>query len=195
MSECYPYNKRIELVDVTSESGIPDEPVTIDEFKNYARLEGFEAAGSGTAMEFTSDDEFITDLITGAREMLELWTGRSLVAHTWKLRFTNGLGGYTLPFSNGATVTELLDSDNEAIIADDYTVEGLDFKSLASPTYENMTITYTTAGNCPKRLKNAILAEVLYRYENRGDITAEGSISEKARAIAAPFKLVDTWLQ
>lgn len=190
MRYCQRYNKVSEPVD-----GLTDqtEPVSLAYFKNYARIGGFTEQGAGDPLTFTSDDELIADLITGAREALERWTGLALVNHNWSVQVTNLLGDVELPFSNG-TITwgPLLDSDGAAITEFE-TTEG-PVATISSPQYADMELTYLVQPVCPARLKMAICVEALYRYENRGDVQEQGSLSEKARAMAAPFKKVSTWL-
>lgn len=49
------------------------EPVTLDELKEHARVDG------------SSDDAYLTALITAARELVERTTGRCLISQTWRL--------------------------------------------------------------------------------------------------------------
>lgn len=187
-------NRVIELADVTNESGFSAEPVTVAEFKNYARLEGFQDGGESGEVDFNSDDLLIQDVIIAAREAVENYTGRSLVRHIWKARIDNEAGDLELPMSNGAEVTSILDCDGNEIEEEDYTINGIEFKQVNCPRTTGLTVTYDTNGNCPKRLKLAVLVEALFRYENRGDLVEQGALSEKALGIANSFKKVSTWL-
>jgi hypothetical protein len=45
----------------------------------------------------------------------------------------------------------------------------------------------------PKRLKDAMLKEIAYRYENRGDVNVDG-ISKEATMLASTYKTTITWL-
>jgi len=170
-----------------------EEPVSLAYFKNYAKISDFSDAGDTDPLNFNSDDELIEDLITGARQMLESWTGLSLVPHQWQVKVTNLIGDVELPFSNGVVEFDTF-TDSDATVISDYVIYQGSTVLITSPMYRDMNITYTVTPVCPARLKTAICAEVLYRYENRGDITDEGYLSEKAIAIASPFKRVSTWL-
>ncbi len=189
-SESTGVNRKIDgPVDISPESGEVEEPVSVADFHNYARLMGFENDGESGELDFTSDDAIISSLITGARQAIEVYTGLSLVAHTWRFAGENGAGDYTLPFSNQAEITEFKNCQGEIIT--DFTIRNVHFLVLTAPLGE-FQVTYETPGYCPERLKTAILAEALYRYENRGD--EKGIGATEAIAIASTFKQVHTWL-
>lgn len=282
MSYCRKYNcVHDEPVDISNESGVIAEPVTLQEMKNFLRLEGaalqtsgqvtqtplllmlaegettvqsnsligatildisregttyhvaeslgelsvtfddatgeieFQdqgnpggeqitvlygiASGNASGDEFDFDDDLIEELITSAREGIEKFTGRSLVQHTWKVLVTNLAGDIELPYSNGMTsndsgpiLDEILDCNGDEIDIGDYKVIGTEFKFLQSPYQEKMTITYTVNPTVPKRLKQAIMRDVAYHYENRND--EPGELAKQAIVLASSFKRVATWL-
>lgn len=151
------------------------------------------ASVGGDAYDF--DNDLIEELIISAREGLERWCGISIVRHRWQVLFTNGVGNSELPFSNNATLVSLKNSIDVDIPTTGYVLRGTSFKYLASPYYCNMTIVYDAGyeeGAVPKRLKQAIMRDVAYHYENRND--EAGKIAEQAMVLASSFKRVSTWL-
>jgi uncharacterized phiE125 gp8 family phage protein len=194
------YNLIISVKDITDESGIT-EPVTVDEVKNYIRLEGFIDVDESEATPFTEDDDLIEDLITSARERLEKELGISIVTKTLRATFTNLCGMIEIPYGPVISVTTLTDEDATEIDEDDYTLIGDDYQLLKSPCYENMQMTYEAGfTTVPKAIKQAILIEVAYRFINRGEELNQGSITaddkgicRAAKVVAAPFKRT-TWL-
>lgn len=189
------YNLIHDVSDITDASEIITEPVTAQEMKNFLRLEGFENDDESGELDFTSDDALIEELITASREGLEKWCGISIVRHRWQVLFDNENGNIELPYSNNATLVSIKDSDDEDIVEDDYTLRGTSFKYLVKPYQCNMTIVYDAgyeSGDVPKRLKQAIMRDVAYHYENRNE--EPGKIAEQAMVLAASFKRVSTWL-
>ncbi len=87
------YNLLIDWEDQTEESGIT-EPLTVQEVKNYLRLEGFIDNSESISSEFDDDDVIIEHLITSARERLEEYTGLSFIPKTWEIELTNLCGGF-----------------------------------------------------------------------------------------------------
>ena len=188
-----PYNDIHDVSDISDASGVITEPVSVIEIKNFMRLEGFENDQESGELLFSSDDLLIGELITSAREGLERWCGISIIEHRWQVLFTNQIGNIELPYSNNATIVSLSNSDNVIITSDNYLFRGTSFKYMASPGYDNMTVVYTSGyavGDVPKRLKQAIMRDVVFHYENRG----EKGLSSDAMGLASSFKRVSTWL-
>lgn len=151
------------------------------------------AVDGSSLVTFVSDDTLLQDMITSAREAVERWTGMALVPHQWKVKVSNSLGEVELPFSNGTTTIDTWrDADGATVTG--YEIEQGQNVIITSPMYNNMAITYSVVPVCPVRLKQAICAEALYRYENRGDLQEQGYLSQKAMSLAASYKRVSTWL-
>lgn len=185
------YNQVYDVQDISGESVEIIEPVTLEEMKNFMRLEGFEDDNESGEIDFTSDDELIEELITAARAGLEKWCGISIVDHRWQVRFTNLAGYIELPFSNGYSIVSLVDCNDTTIASSDYKFRGIGTLSLDYPRQRNMIVVYDAGmEEVPKRLKQAIMRDVLYHYENRG----EAGLSEHAMGLASGFKKVSTWL-
>jgi len=145
------------------------EPVTALEVKNYLKVD------------FTTDDTLIGQLITGAREAIEEFTGLSLVAST-VIYFDDVIDEVIkLPFPEHTAITEL---KYNGAVSTDYKKTGLtQFLIKTNGTAANndndsgIKITYTTAGVCPTGIKNEILKAIDEKYRNRGN-TFEGSIAD-----------------
>lgn len=197
-SPYYPiYNSyKGEPLDISENSGVIQEPVTLQEMKNYMRLEGFESDSESGELAFTSDDTDIEEQITASRQRFERWSGRSVVRHRWKQVITNQVGGIELPYSNNFSVFSLAnDKGDPIILPDGYKVRDHEFLFLESPLYDNMTMVYDAGpedpADVPKVIKKAIMRDVLFYYENRND--GDDKVN-KSFEIAAHYKRVATWL-
>lgn len=167
------YNAVISVDDVTNESGVFEEPVSIDEIKDYLRLEGYVDSDESTSddlSEFDFDDRLIAELIKGGRQLMEEKAGISIIPKTIEAVITNLCGMIELPFGPVISITSLLDCEGNEITSVSYRVIGNNRKYLAYPCYENMTITYETGfDEVPKGIKIDLMRLVAYMYENRGD--------------------------
>lgn len=158
--------------DITDESGVFEEPVSLDEMKDYLRLEGYVDSAESTSddlSDFDFDDRLITELITASREKFESLTHTYLIPKTIEVVFTNGCGMIELP-GPFTSVTQLLDSEGTEITSDCYKLIGNKWKYLAYPCYCNMTATIEVGyPTIPKDIKKEIMRLCAYLYENRGD--------------------------
>lgn len=187
------YNLLIAISDQTTDSGIFEEPVGIDEVKSYLRLEGFIDNQESLATDFDDDDVLISELITSARLRLEEFTGLSFMPKKWEIEFDNYAGNFEIPMGPVTQVFELLDSEGNVIEATDYKLT-VNKSALKYPTWGEMQMTYEGGyANLPKGLKEAMFKEIAYRYINRGDINVDG-LSKEAQILAAPYKQTLTWL-
>jgi uncharacterized phiE125 gp8 family phage protein len=176
------------------------EPVTLAEVKNYMRLEGFtDELASTSDVSFETDDDLLEILITASRERLEKYTNLSFVPKEFRVVLTNGAGYQELPYGPIGDVTgiyEESDDDYSTNIVADAVFVGNEFKQLKTPNYCNMTIDYSAGYGrgdtppLPKALKLAIMADVLYHYEHRGDEMEDEGLAKTARILASPFKRV-----
>lgn len=111
-----------KTIDVSDESGSITEPVTVQEVKDYLRLEGFVDAGDSTSTDlsdFTYDDDLIEELITAVRERFEEICGISIVPKTLKSMITNVCGFIEIPYGPVSSITSLKDDDDNDL---DYTL-------------------------------------------------------------------------
>jgi len=159
------------------------EPVTLEEVKAYMRIDA----------DYASDDAIINSFITASRERLELYLNLGLVPHTVRLQWN----GYPiqLPFSptTNDDITVLKVDDDTALEADEYTLKGLNEKTLwVNSLAGNFSFFYGLNGEIslwegypcnptmydvlydtgyetvPKAIKNALMADVDYMYKNQG---------------------------
>lgn len=161
-----------------SESSLGAEPVTTTEVKNFLRLEGFtdtNASTSESLSDFDFDDTLIGETITAARETFEKLCGVSIVTKTIVATLTNLKGRIEIPYGPVNSITSLYNSEGSEITSDNYTITGTKFKTLVSPLYEDMVLTYTAGfSDVPKALKTDILRLAGYMYLNRGNDTSVG---------------------
>lgn len=151
----YNYLIDFKLVNV----GVPTEPVTLAEAKNYCRVTT------------NADDDLITDLITEAREAVEKATGLCLVTKNVTIWFNNPASNFMLPYGPmDQTTFKLYDNVNNTEVAPtNYRLVGGEFPSLNFPIWNQLKATYTSGMvSVPKELKIAILDQINFDYENRG---------------------------
>lgn len=185
-------NLIIDFKDITTESGI-DEPVTVQEAKDFMRLEGFVDVDESTTeslSNFSSDDSFISSLITAARKRAEKFLGVSIVFHTWKVLLTNNAGDIELPFGPVQEFTSLTTKDGTAYDEDNIKLRGFDFQILESPTCEKLIAIYDAGyEDVPEEIVLAIKQMVWFWYANRGeDAEVSRVIPAHAEATLWPFK-------
>lgn len=166
-----------ELVDIlTTEAEDVTEPVTLDEVKAHL------------AITFDDDDNLLTGMIKSSRQAMERFTAVSLVARTVQA-ILHVSGRMELPYGPVVAITASLDSNGETLDIADTTTYGLGFKSVG---YGYHDLTYTAGYEViPADLKRAILEDVAWHYEHRGDSDYEGgAMSLQAMATARPHRRV-----
>jgi len=177
------YNAVISSLDITDESGVFEEPVSIEEMKDYLRLEGyidFDESTSDNLSNFTGDDALLADLIRGARELVEEKAGITIVAKTWETVLTNQCGMIEIPYGPVLDIISLTDEDGNDISSTSYKIVGNKWKYLKHPCFKNMTITYTAGfDQMPVAIKIDIMRIVAYLYEYRGDEEGAGKMAYK----------------
>ena len=180
---------------ITDGSDLGTEPVTLQEVKDYLRLEGYTDTDESTSTnlsDFDYDDNLIEDdIIPGARQLMERITGVSMIPKTLRRSITNGSGNMEIPDGPVRSIVSLYDSNDVEILAASYKLTAGPFKRLISPTYCNMTITYEAGYiTLPKALKLDLLRLIAYMYENRGD---DASIQKFAFQISSKY-IREGWL-
>lgn len=167
-----------------------DEPVTVEEIKNYLRLEGFTPNDDSPGEDFNYDDELIQELITEARRWVEVYTGTYLVPRILTVWLLNQAGYIELPGPvTGAIVITKENSD--VVAADDYKFIGTDFPKLVTQFHERLQLDYPagyTVETIPKGLKGAIKAYVAYAYEHRGEEIDDKALTASAARKALPYR-------
>lgn len=148
---------------ISDESGT-DEPVSIQDFKDYIMREGW--SESGEEMDFTFDDVLIAEFIHSARQYLEELGNISIVPHEIEV-VLNNYDRIELPFSPILQISSIVDANGDDVDEDDWKVIGNERKYLCSPTGQ-LTITYTTSALNDSRPLVDIKRIVAGLYENRG---------------------------
>lgn len=144
-------------------------------------------ASANPDTDFDFDDDLITELITAAREKLEVHAGSHFIPKTLDVYFTNGVGMIDLPGPVTGTIS-LVDSESAAIEDDSITLIGSKFPSIRYPIGEYLKATYEAGynGNLPKGIKTAIMMQCAYDFEQRGDEQNE-VLCKKALIALRPF--------
>lgn len=180
------YNLITDWIETTGSS--VEEPVTVQECKDWMRLEGFIDDESSSTINFDDDDDFVEMLITSARKMIEQFTGLSIVQKTFEVELTNLAGDIELPFSPIIEITSVTGTDEL-----EYTTS-INKAKLKTPCQEDLKIEYSAGfTEVPEWVNHAILTEVTYRYIHRGDEELRGLCNDTI-SIVSPYKKVDTWL-
>lgn len=153
------YNAVLEAKEVES---TPTEPVTLQEAKDWCKIE------------VSDDDTLIEELIVSARKQCEGFLCISLVDKTVSAVLNNSLGNIELPYGPIKTITSITDSEGTVLVANDtYKLRGFEFKKLESPCNEYLEAVYTTGyTTIPDNFKTAVLQQIAFLYENRGDTPA-----------------------
>lgn len=173
------YNLIHHQEDISEESGSAGEPVTLQEVKDYLRLEG------------TFDDILIGSMIIEARMYVEKITGIHLVNKHLVVVLSNGAGLIDLPgpVSGSITVTDI---DGNSITP--VQTIGTFFPKLREPTGSMIKLTYWAGynGDAPVWAKNAILAYIADHYEYRGD-DAPPAANKRCNIICKPHSKLSAW--
>lgn len=157
------------------------EPVSLVEAKAQLRVT------------FTDDDLEIYRLITKARQAIENYCNISIVTKritlmakfhdTWDLPFGPVTGLESVQTRISQTGSGPVSYETATT---NWEVDGDRFDPAGCIRYK---IVYTTGfSSCPEDLKQAILAQISYLYENRGVDASEIGIVQQALDLAAPYK-------
>jgi hypothetical protein len=164
----------------------PTEPVTLAQAKNQLTID------------FTDDDTKITSLITQCRRAIENFCHISIVRQqiTAYLFFDSE---NELPYGPVTDIIEVSVSSGATgsgpvayeTATDSWNFDGGGFKTFQTFTGLRYRLIYWAGYmTVPEDLKLAILTEIAYRYENRGDTFEQKTqgICEAARILALPYK-------
>jgi hypothetical protein len=156
---------------------IVTEPITTDEAKDWLKVE------------VSDDDILIGALITAARQACEGYVGMSFVERTITAIVKNELGNVRLPYGPTGFITAMYDVDGNALT--DYTVTGVSAKRISAPISSYLQVVYS-AGYfmLPKQFKTAVLMQLAWMYQNRGDIELSSSLSSEAELLLKPYRSI-----
>lgn len=141
------------------------EPITLAQAKSFCRIDT------------EDEDDLITDLITIAREKLERYTSRSLVAKDIVL-IVHTSEPFPLPYPelNEITSVKLLQDVNsdgsnnwQTLTGSDYQTLGTGITTFSPPNYGIYEITYSTNPTADKAILHDLKRVLLWLFENRGD--------------------------
>lgn len=174
-----PFNAVLDCVRTEPDA----EPVTLDEAKQWMRVD------------LDDDDALITSLITVSRQLCEDYLNISLCTRTVTATIRNDNGNIYLPYgpvvlTDGVfTPTIFTDALGNAIT--EYRFNGIEFPSLVFPTYGVMVIKYDVGyTTLPAKFKTAILQQLAYIYENRGDVSADANLLPIVKMTLKPLRRV-----
>ena len=153
------------------------EPVTPAEAKNWLKID-----------DVTDDDALIVDLITSSRMHCEGYLNISLVNRTIVAYLNIGLGEMPLPYGPVIEVTDVSSIDGVTQITS-YILRYEVFKAIDPAPEIKVTYTAGFAAAIPKNFKIAILNEIAWEYEHRGDGDA-GDMSPEVKRMLKPYRRV-----
>ena len=172
------YDSRLsynQVLDYTK--GSVDEFITLSEVKNYCKIS------------YSTDDALLTSLITAAREVCENYCNRSFGEREMIAWIDNQNANTYLPFGPIKEISKVYYQDETETT---YTSRGTSFMQITSPR-SILKVEYIAGlTNVENVFRTAILAQILYMYENRGDAqrdTLQGT-SPIAMTILNPYRRV-----
>jgi len=143
------------------------EPCTLAEAKEWCKIE----------LNITEENTLITELIKTARLQCEGYTNVSFVEKTVIAILNNSLGSIELPYGPVKTFTSLINEDGKTLtVTTEYVLQGELFKTIKTPCDSYLKATYVAGyTTLPTNFKTAVLQQVAYLYENRGDTPADAT--------------------
>lgn len=166
-------------------AGTPTLPVSLTEVKTHLHITD------------TENDTELGDMINRVTKRVEDYCNISIVEQTVIL-IADLKGRMRLPFPPVVSIESISVTDGnfnpttEDLTVDDYSLIGHQDAMFQSSRCAIHTINYTTGmDSVDENLKLAILEEILYRYENRGDEAA--GFSPGVMILLEPFKNL-SWL-
>lgn len=152
------------ILDYTNEEvGYINGPITIAEAQAFCRVEN-------TTEE---QDDLFRRWIFAARKKIEDYTGLSLIPRNIVAILTCRQGNMELPFGPVTSTPSFVDTEG---VAQEITTRGLDFPYIVDKV-EYTKATYTAGyadGECPEELQQAMLLQICFWWENRGDVPSKG---------------------
>lgn len=171
------------LIDISiDEDEDVTEPLTLGQVKDHLNIT------------FTDNDAYLERLIKHCRAAVEKYTGLSIVEKSITIHLDNYEGGYQLPYGPIFGTPYVTDKDLEEITSPVFA--GSRFQYIVSPASGNIIVSYSAGydGNVPNDLKLAILEEIAYRNENRGDQAGTAGLSNIAKSYAKAHRRVPSIL-
>ena len=147
------------ILDYTNtEVGYINGPITVSEAQAFARVENTT----------TAQDSLFALWIRAARTKVEQYTGLSLIPRSIVAVLTVPQGNMELPFGPVTGTPTFVDENG---VSQTITTRGLSYPFIVNPViYTKATYTAGFAeGAVPDELQQAMLLQIAYWWENRGD--------------------------
>lgn len=161
---------------LTEDGYYSEEPVSLALAKQYCRVQ------TGNA-----EDELINLFIGSARLAVERYTGLSLVPKSAEVMMFCPEQGFEIPFGPVTSTPTFVDQNSDI---SSMLIVGFEFPKTLNPYPVITTATYLcgyTTSNIPVELKNAILFQTNFLYENRGDNNDTGTLCKAAANLARKY--------
>lgn len=129
------------------------EPITLVEAKGWCRVD------------VDDEDSIMADLIKAARQVCEDYANKSFINRTVTAVIVAPNGYIRLPYGPVKTMVNIKDEDN--VLITEYKENASGIKVIAAKAFVTYTAGYTSL---PAKFKIAILNQILFMYENRGDM-------------------------
>lgn len=151
-------------------SGTEVEPVTRAEAKSWCRID------------VDDDNSLIDSLLTAARLVCEQYCNISFTSRTVTAVLNNSCGNIFLPYGPVSGTVTMTDRDGNTVT--DPKVRGSLFKFIESPCLDYLQVSYSAGySTLPPNLKTAVLSQIAWIYENRGDANVAGTLSMGSKMI------------
>lgn len=169
------YNNILDYTNV--EVGYVNGPITVSQAQAFCRVENTSVG----------QDELFALWIRAARTKIEQYTGLSLIPRNIVAILTVPQGNMELPFGPVTNIPTFVDTEDVAIYP---IVRGLDFPYIVDEVaYTKATYTAGYAeGDVPEELQQAMLLQVCFWWENRGDQSAGYGWCPETIAICQKWK-------
>lgn len=162
-----------------------DEPCTLQECKDQLKID------------FSTDDALITSLIAAARAEVEQFTGRSLVdREVQALIQLDGCFLFELPYGPVQSITSItalaiFGGTNEVVTDFDLYGDPGQFAQIKPKNCGTYTAVYEAGHTVlPGPLRQAVIHQVAYLYEHRGDESGIDGMSPTAKTLAKAYRRV-----
>ena len=156
-----------------TEVGYINGPITVAQAKAFCRAENTSA----------EQDTLFAVWIRAARTKVEQYTGLSLIPRSIVSVLNNPQGGQELPFGPVTGTPVFIDENS---VVQEITTQGLSYPYVPIP-FAYSKVTYTAGfadGSCPEELQEAMLLQIAFWWENRGDQVGDGTIGYCPQTIA-----------
>lgn len=165
-----------QVLDV--DNGTASALFTVSDFKDqYGKVDN------------ADEDILIALLIPAATKMCENYVGMNFTPRSVVAYINNLNGGTYLPYGPVGAIASVSDIDGNVLETGNYKITGIKFQQVQWPTTEYLVVTYTGGyTTCPQDLVNAVKAQTLFLYENRGDSSV--GMSPLAMLILNPLKRI-----